>query len=91
VFERFIRHILSRWVFFTLLVLILATGQSLCAEQNLRTTLMPAEVFKPAAPAVVSIDCIGQNNAKISSASGFIIADNGTIATTFTSSSPARA
>ena len=44
-------------------------------------TLTPAEVFKHAVPGVVAIDCLGINNARISTASGFIISDNGRIAT----------
>lgn len=57
--------------------------QSLGADKTKSKALTAAEVFKRAAPVVVAIDCLGDNNVKIATASGFIVSDNGKIATNF--------
>jgi TPR repeat protein len=72
----FIRRSPGGWLFGSLLAFTQLAPPVFGAE-----TLTPAEVFKHAVPGVVAIDCLGINNARISTASGFIISDNGRIAT----------
>ena len=65
-----------------LILSIFLAAPSLDAEKKPKA-LTPAEIFKRAAPAVVAIDCLDGKNAKISTASGFFISDNGKIVTNF--------
>ena len=51
------------------------------ADKKKPKPLSAAEVFKRAAPAIVAIDCMGPDNKKIGSGSGFIVSDNGKIVT----------
>src|SRR5258708_7594068 len=45
--------------------------------------LSAAEIYKRCAPAIVAIDCFGENRKPLGSASGFLVTDNGRIATDF--------
>jgi S1-C subfamily serine protease len=75
------RRVLS--VIFTLVFSACLAGPSLGADKKKSKGLPPEEIFKRAAPAVVAIDCMGDHNNKIAMGSGFILSDNGKIATNF--------
>jgi len=84
VFPRFIQRIRASRVVCSLLAFTFPLALSFGADGKATAeTLTPAEVFKQAVPGVVAIDCLGINNVKISTASGFIISDNGKIATNY--------
>jgi hypothetical protein len=71
---------------------LLVIGFSICAPAAAQKTdrkrgksksLTAAEVFKQASPGIAAIDCLGENRARISSATGFIVGENGKIITNF--------
>jgi S1-C subfamily serine protease len=57
----------------------------ICAQGNKSkvAALSAMEIFKRALPSVVAMDCMGPNGVRISTASGFIVSDNGRILTSF--------
>jgi S1-C subfamily serine protease len=78
-----VRNIHFLCVVFGLILSACLATPSLGADHKTSKALTAAEIFKRAAPAVVAIDCLGDQNAKIGTASGFILSDNGKIATNF--------
>jgi S1-C subfamily serine protease/sugar lactone lactonase YvrE len=65
-------------LFAFLLVFVLC---GLSADKKKQKTLTAAEVFKQSVPAVVVIDCLGPNNTRAGTASGFIVSAKGKIVT----------
>lgn len=51
------------------------------ADKKKPKPLTASEVFKRSAPAIVAVDCQGENGTRIGTASGFIVSDNGKIVT----------
>ncbi len=71
-----------------LLVIAVSMGGPAAAQKTNRkraksTPLTASEVFKQASPGIAAIDCLGENRARISSATGFIASENGKIVTNF--------
>jgi S1-C subfamily serine protease/sugar lactone lactonase YvrE len=64
------------------LVLLVAHAISASAADK-KKPLSAAEVFKRTTPGIVAIDCLGNGAAKIGTASGFLVSDNGKIVTNF--------
>lgn len=54
---------------------------AVCADKKKVKPLTASEVFKRSVPAIVAIDCMDEKHAKISTASGFFVAENGKILT----------
>jgi TonB family protein len=67
--------------FAAILMFQVLIGPVLGADKKKPKPLSAAEVFKRSVPAIVAIDCLGPKNARIGTASGFLVADNGKILT----------
>src|SRR5690349_9088291 len=53
----------------------------ICASKKKGKPLSASEVFKRSVPGIVAIDCFGENGKPLSTASGFLVAENGKILT----------
>jgi len=67
--------------FAAILVFPVLVGSAFGADKKKPKPLSATEVFRRSVSAIVAIDCLGANNAKIGTASGFLVADNGKILT----------
>src|SRR5580704_53918 len=66
------------------LVLAALTGSAVGADNKKKAKpLTAAEVFKRSVPAIVGIDCMGTGGAKLGTATGFVVAENGKIVTNY--------
>jgi S1-C subfamily serine protease/sugar lactone lactonase YvrE len=66
------------------LVLAALTGSAFGADNKKKAKpLTAAEVFKRSVPAIVGIDCMGPGGAKLGTATGFVVAENGKIVTNY--------
>lgn len=70
-----------RLTFTTAALLSLVAFPSFSADKKKPKPLTASEIFKRSVPAIVAIDCLGENGTKIGTASGFLVAENGKIFT----------